>query len=83
MVREVRHMVEYKTLKSEEITFGTNNFMEIARKKAITEDGEREFVSIARGFTTPNGQKRYKQSLTVPDSKEVVEFVAQKLKEMG
>lgn len=76
-------MVEYKTIKSEEIKFGNNNFIEIARKKALSDDGERDFLSIAKGFVDARGQKRYKQSLTVPDSKEVVEFVAQKLKEMG
>ena len=75
-------MVEYKTIKAEEVTFGNNNFIEVSRKKAISETGETEFISIAKGFVMQDGQKRYKQSLTVPDSKEVVDFVAGKLKEM-
>ncbi len=75
-------MVEYKTLKSEEISIGTNNFIEIARKKAISEERETEFISISKGFVLQDGQKRYRQSLTVPNSKEVVDFIAAKLKEM-
>lgn len=75
-------MVEYKTIKVENISFGENNFLEVARKKAISEKGEVEFISISRGFVMQDGQKRYRQSLTVPDSKEVVEFIAAKLKEM-
>jgi len=76
-------MVEYETIKSEEMTFGNNgnNFIEVARKKAITEQGEREFISISRGFVL-NGQKRYQKSFTVPDEKKVVEFVTENLKKM-
>ena len=75
-------MVEYETLKSEEIKFSENNFIEVARKKAISETGETEFISVSRGFIMLNGQKRYQKSFTIPDSKEVVEFVSEKLKEM-
>jgi len=74
-------MVEYETIKSEEMKFGNNNFIEVARKKAKSETGEREFISISRGFDM-NGQKRYTKSFTVPDEKEVVDFVSEKLKEM-
>lgn len=31
-------MVEFETLKAEEVKFGKNNFLEIARKKAKTEE---------------------------------------------
>ena len=41
-------MVEFKTLSSEDLKFGKNNFVEVARKVAITEDGENEFVSLSR-----------------------------------
>jgi len=75
-------MVEYQTIKSEEIKFGNNDFIEIARKKAISESGENEFISISRGFMMMDGTKRYRKSFTVPTQKEVVEFVAKKLKEM-
>ncbi|MBU5689600.1 MAG: hypothetical protein QXM68_01260 [Candidatus Aenigmatarchaeota archaeon] len=75
-------MVEYKTLKSEHMGFGKNNFIEIARKKVIADNGESEFISLSRGFITNNGEKRYKQSVTIPSSKEMVDFIKKKLDEM-
>ena len=32
-------MVQFETIKAEEIKFGNNNFLEVARKKAITDEG--------------------------------------------
>ena len=75
--------VEYKTLKSEDVKFGKNNFIEIARKKAVTEDGEAEFISISRGFVSMDGQKRYKQSVTLPNSKDVLMAIAKALDAMS
>jgi len=75
-------MVEFETIKAEEIKFGTNNFLEIARKKAISEDGENIFISISRGFFTPEGEKRYRKSFTVPMEDAVKDFTAQKIKEI-
>ena len=75
-------MVEFQTLKAEEIKFGKNNFLEIARKKAVAEDGENEFISVSRGFYMPDGTKRFKKSLAIPDNPEIREFVAQKVKEV-
>ena len=48
--------VEFQTIKSEEIKFGKNNFLELARKKAITPEGENEFLAISRGFFLPDGK---------------------------
>ena len=75
-------MVEFQTIKAEEIKFGGSNFIEVARKKAITEEGEREFISISRGYYTLDKEKRYRKSFTVPDEKEVIDFIADKIKEM-
>ena len=75
-------MVEYQTIKAEEVKFGNNDFIEVARKKAISESGENEFISISRGFMMMDGTKRDRKSFTVPIQKEVVEFVTKKLKEM-
>jgi len=58
--------VEFQTIKSEELAFGKNNFLEIARKKAISERGENEFVSISRGFVNQTGEKRFKTSVSMP-----------------
>ncbi len=75
-------MVKFETIKSEEITFGNNNFLEIARKKAIAEDGENEFISLSRGFITQTGEKRYRKSFTIPLNDEVIQFVTEKLKKV-
>ena len=64
-------MVEYETIKSEEIKFGNNDFIEIARKIAKSESGQNEFISISRGFFMMDGSKdtenhsqfRYKKKL--------------------
>lgn len=75
-------MVEFQTIKSEEVKFGNNNFIEVARKKAITEEGENEFISLSRGFFLPDGTRRYKRSFTIPLENEVVNFISEKLKEV-
>ncbi|MBS3051325.1 MAG: hypothetical protein J4400_04195 [Candidatus Aenigmarchaeota archaeon] len=76
-------MVNFETIKSEEIKFGNNNFLEIARKKAISEEGENTFLSLSRGFVTPSGEKRYRKSFTVPLDDNVIDFVVKKLKEVS
>ncbi len=75
-------MVTFETLKSEEIKFGNSNFLEVARKKAISEDGENEFLSISRGFFSPTGEKRYRKSFTIPLNDEVIDFVVKTLKKV-
>ncbi len=75
-------MVEFETVKAEEVKFGKNNFIEVARKKAKTEEGENEFVSISRGYMLPDGTKRWKTSLTIPLDQSVIDFVADKLKQI-
>jgi len=77
---EPRKDVEFETVKAEEIKFGKNNFLEVARKKAVTGEGENEFIAISRGFFLPDGTKRFRRSLALPD--DVIDFVVDKLKEM-
>ena len=73
-------MVEFETVKAEYVEFGRNNFIEIARKKAIGENGDREFVSIARGYYLPDETKRWKASITLPDEKDKIELIVKLLK---
>lgn len=75
-------MVRFETIKSEEIKFGNNKFLEVARKKAISDDGENEFISLSRGFMTMDGEKRYMKSFTLPLNEEVIEFVVENLKKV-
>jgi hypothetical protein len=47
---ETKERVKFETISAEKKTFGRNNFLEVARKRAITSDGENEFISISRGY---------------------------------
>lgn len=71
--------VEFETISSDRIPFGKNNFIEVARKRAVSKDGATEFVSISRGYTMRDGSERYKSSLTIPDDDEVRKFIIEKL----
>jgi len=79
---EVITMVEFQTVKAEEVKFGKNNFLEIARKKAVTEEGDNEFISLSRGFYLPDGSKRFKRNIAIPDDPQIREFVAKHIKDM-
>lgn len=79
---EVITMVEFQTVKAEEVKFGKNNFLEIARKKAVTDEGDNEFISLSRGFYLPDGSKRFKRNIAIPDDSQIREFVAKHIKEM-
>jgi hypothetical protein len=80
--RKGEKMVNFETLKSEKKEFGRNNFLEVARKKAITDEGENEFISVSRGYFLPDGSERFKKSLTIPDDDDIKEFVAKNIKEL-
>ena len=75
-------MVEFETITAEEVEFGRNNFIEVARKKAVGDDGEREFVSISRGFHLPDGTKKWKSSITLPDEEEKRGKIADLIKKL-
>jgi len=78
----VRKMVTFETINAKQIEFGNKNFIEVARKKAVDGDRENVFISISRGFFTPDGQRRYKSSFTVPLNEEVIAFIAETIKEI-
>jgi len=59
-------MVEFETIETKEVKFGNNKFLEVARKKAKTPEGDNEFISISKGFVTQTGQKRFKNALGFP-----------------
>ncbi len=75
-------MVEFETVTAEEVKFGKNNFIEVARKKAVSDNEEREFVSISRGYYLPDGSKRWKSSITLPDEKDKIEKISKILKQI-
>lgn len=75
-------MVEFETVSAEEIRFGRNNFIEVSRKKAMTDGEDREFISISRGWYGADEQKRWKTSLTIPDDKDILSQIADLLKKL-
>ena len=75
-------MVEFETITAEEVEFGRNNFIEVARKKAVGDDGEREFISLSRGYHLPDGTKKWKASITLPDEEEKREKIADLIKKL-
>jgi hypothetical protein len=74
--------VEFETVNAEEIKFGRNSFVEIARKKAKTDEGENEFISISKGFFLPDGTKRFSRgkNVSIPNEEEVIVALAKALK---
>jgi hypothetical protein len=75
-------MVEFETVNAKEISFGKNKFLEIARKKARTEEGESEIITISKGFVAPTGQKRFKNALGFEASDEVRNELIKALQEI-
>ena len=76
-------MVDFETVDFKNIPFGRNNFIEIARKKAILENGgANEFISISRGYFQGDDTKRYKNSVTIPLDEEVRKQIAQYVMEI-
>lgn len=74
-----KNKVNFDTVSAEKVNFGRNNFIEIARRKAVTEDGENEFISISRGYYLGDEREVFKKSLTIPDNDEVKKFVSEKI----
>ena len=73
--------VEFKTVKAEDVKFGRNSFIEIARKIAKTDEGENEFISVSKGFYLPDGTgKRFRKSISLPNEPEVLVEIAKVLK---
>ena len=69
----------WQTIKSEKQNQeNSKNFIEVKRTKDL-ENGH-EFVTIARGFTNPDGNLRYNKAVTVPIA--MIDFVSDAMKKM-
>ena len=75
-------MVEFETIKAEEVKFGKNSFIEISRRKVVTPTGENEFIAISRGYYLPDESERFKKSLTIPDDEDIKKFIANMILEL-
>ncbi len=71
-------MAEFETIEKKEIKLSGNKFLEIARKKVKTENGESEFISISKGYVNKFGKRKFKASLGFPEdvAKEVAEALS-------
>lgn len=74
--------VQFEVMNSHRVPFGKNNFLEIARKKAISDNNTTEFISLSRGYTTKDGSERFKSSISIPDDPDIRKFLAEKLMEI-
>lgn len=61
------------------IPFGKNNFLEVAMKKAITEEGVNEFISISRGHFLQDGREKFKKSISFPNDPEIKSQIIEKI----
>lgn len=71
--------IQFETQNSREIKFGENNFVEVAHKIALTEEGDKPFVSITRGYYKDGVERRFKKALTIPVEKSVIKEIASAL----
>jgi len=73
-------MVEFKTLKSKEVKFGKNSFIEISKRRVITPVGENEFIALSRGYYLPDETKRWRASIALPNEKDKRAKIAEIIK---
>jgi hypothetical protein len=74
-------MVEFETIKSKEIKFGKNSFIEVSKRKVKTPVGENEFIALSRGYYLPDNTKRWRASIALPNEKDKREQIAALIKE--
>ncbi len=74
--------VKFEVINSKRIDFGTKNFIEVARKKAIVENETSEFISVSRGYYREENKPRYRTSITIPDTPDVKKFVSSAIMEL-
>jgi len=72
-------LATFETIKSVDVKFGNNDFIEVGKKKVISEDGENTFFSLSRGFFTQDGEKRYKRNFSIPDNQDVLKRIIEAL----
>lgn len=69
--------MDYETIMSEYVDYGRNKFIEISKKKVVSEGAV--FLNISKGYYTPQGTKRYQRGIGFPPEEEIVVGLIQKL----
>jgi hypothetical protein len=76
-------MVEFETVKSKEVKFGKNSFIEISKRRVKTPVGENNFIAVSRGYYMPDNTKRWRASIALPKEKDKREKIASLIKSFG
>ena len=69
--------MEYETLFAEYVNYGRNKFIELSKKRVVSENAV--FLNISKGYYTPNGEKRYRGSIGFPPERAIAEGLIEKL----
>lgn len=75
-------MVDFENVEERSIDHGNNNFIQVARTKAISDDGENLFISLSSGFYSQDGEKRFKKNFTLPDDSDVIDEIIEALEDL-
>jgi hypothetical protein len=72
--------MEYETLLCEYVDYGRNKFIEVSKKRAISENAV--FLNISKGYYTPDGRKQYRGGIGFPPEDAIVSGLIEKLQSM-
>lgn len=72
-------MSEWKTMKTQVVEVGGNNFIEITLKQPP--EGDNVFVGISKGWKTEEGEKRYKTNILF--AKDKVDDIVKAMQEVS
>lgn len=76
-------MARFEPVRDATREFGTNSYLEVARKRLVDEAGATtEFVVVTRGFYNERGEKHWAKFVTVPDDAALKGWLAETLKEI-
>ncbi len=73
--------MEYETVAVEHVDYGRNKFLEVTRKRILSEDSE--FINIAKGYYTPKGDRRYQRGIGFPINEELIEALVATLRRLS
>jgi len=69
--------MEYETILSEYVNYGRNKFIEISKKRVVSENAV--FLNISKGYYTPEGEKRYHRGIGFPPERAIIDALIEKL----
>ena len=70
--------MEYETVAVQHVDYGRNKFLEVTRKRIPSESSE--FINIAKGYYTTNGERRYQRGIGFPIEDALIEELIEKLR---